>query len=77
MNNDREEEQHQLMLIMYKGQKEEMRMYKGMRKGAVVTIANEQRIEKKSSLFKEEEQQQLANENEQITQNKNSSKCCK
>jgi hypothetical protein len=55
MNNDREEEQHQLMLIMYKGQKEEMRMYKGMRKGAVVTIANEQRIEKKSSLFKEEE----------------------
>jgi hypothetical protein len=40
---------------MYKGQKEEMKMYKGLRKRTMVIVANEQRIEKRSSLFKKKE----------------------
>jgi len=33
-----------------------MRMYKGLKRRAIVVVANEQRIKKKSFLFKEEEQ---------------------
>jgi len=31
-------------------------MYNGLRRGAIITTTNEQRIEKRSFLFKEEEQ---------------------
>jgi hypothetical protein len=41
---------------MYKRQKKEMKMYKDLRRGVVIVVANEQRIKKKSFLFGEEEQ---------------------
>jgi hypothetical protein len=36
-----------------------MKMYKGLRRGALVVVANEQKIGKMNSLFKEKEQQKL------------------
>jgi predicted ATP-grasp superfamily ATP-dependent carboligase len=36
---------------MYKGQKEELRMYKNMRRRIVIVVANEKMIENRSSLF--------------------------
>jgi hypothetical protein len=54
-----------------------MKMYKGLKRRALVAIANEQKIGKRNSLFKEKEQQKMLVRMNKEQKKRSNNSCCK